>query len=96
MSKENKTAKNKVFESLVTAFTFVAAISWRETLITLLERVFPEENGALWAEITITLIITIIAITVIYMLVKAERIVDHTILDKEEDDSSDDTQREDK
>lgn len=76
MQKQKNYPRDKVFESLITAFTFVAAISWRESLLALFEEILPTNTNILWAEFGITLFITVIVVVMIYLIRKTEDVVD--------------------
>lgn len=80
-----KTVKEKIFDALITAATFVAAVSWRETLIRILEKFLPGDNADLWSEIIVTSIITIIVIVLIVIFVTADKTIDSTFNLQDED-----------
>lgn len=83
-----RTAKEKVFEALIAAFTFVAALSWRETFIKIVEHYTPNATNQLIAELIISSLVTVLVIVFIITAVTAEKAVDTTFdLEKESKDN---------
>jgi hypothetical protein len=75
MSKE---IKDRLADALISAFTLAAAISWRETLIKIVEFYLPGDVPQLWANVAITMIITLIVIGIIYFVLIADRAAENT------------------
>ena len=59
----SKDIKDRLSDALISAFTFAAALSWRESLMSLVDYYLPNEVSRLWANIVISTIITSIVNT---------------------------------
>lgn len=78
----SKSVKDRLIDALVTAFVFAAAISWRETILKVLNVYFPWDDNSVWSEVIVTLIITVIVFTLIYVLIKGDTVVNQKVFNK--------------
>lgn len=83
----SQTVHDRLFESLITAATFVAALSWRETFIQLLDHYLPGENSSIWSEVIVTAAVTVVVIVLIVLFVSAKQTIDQTFHINDEDNS---------
>ena len=84
----SKDIKDRLIDGLITAFIFAAALSWRETLVQGMQLVLPENTNAFWSELIVSSGITAIVITVVYILLKTNRVVDSALHLTDEEDRS--------
>lgn len=82
--KISKKIKDRLVDSLISAFTFAAALAWRSTLLEVLDKLFPEDNS-IWSEILVTTLLTIIVIFLIYTLLKGDKIINDHVVDESEE-----------
>ena len=82
--KSSKRVKDRVVDALLTAFSFVAAFSWRETLIKILDRYLPEGYGDLWPDIIATLMATLIAVIFLYIIIKADETIEEHLMPEDD------------
>ena len=75
----SKDIKDRLSDALISAFTFAAALSWRESLMSLVDYYLPNEVSRLWADIVISTIITAIVILIIYFVLKANQVADERL-----------------
>lgn len=78
-----KNIKSRLIDALISAFTFAAALAWRETLLQVINRFLPQEDNTLWSEVLVTLMLTAIVIMLIFFLLKSDELVDHKFYDQE-------------
>jgi hypothetical protein len=67
-----KTLRERLTDALITAFTFVAALSWKDTIVTFLEAYLPVSDGRLWSELIASSLVTVIVIVFILIIVEAD------------------------
>ena len=82
----SKDIKDRLTDALISAFTFAAALSWRESLLAIVDYYIPNDIGRLWADLIITVVITIIVISIIYFVLKANQVANNTFKVFSEDD----------
>jgi hypothetical protein len=82
MSKE---IKDRLVDALISAFTFAAALTWRDTLVSLMKEILPDEANDIWSELIVSGAITLVVVFLIYTLIKSSRAAD-TALGLEDED----------
>ena len=82
----SKDIKDRLTDALISAFTFAAALSWGESLLAIVDYYIPNDIGRLWADLIITVVITIIVISIIYFVLKANQVANNTFKVFSEDD----------
>lgn len=89
----NKEIKDRLADALISAFTFAAALSWRETLLAAVEYFLPGDANRLVADVIISLIITFIVIAVVYFVLIANNVVEEKFQTFRDDVDRDDDER---
>jgi hypothetical protein len=80
-----KEIKDRMFEALISAFTFAAALTWRDTLVSLMKEVLPDEANDIWSELIVSSAITVLVIVLIFVLLRTSRATDAALdLDENE------------
>jgi len=75
----SKQIKDRLLDALITAFVFAAALTWKDTLTAVLNKVLPFET-TIGSNIIVTLLITCIVIGLVYSIIKADGMAEDKIL----------------
>lgn len=86
----SKNIKDRLVDALIMAFVFAAALSWRDTFVVVVTEYLPYERSEIWAEVAISAFITIIVVSIIYGMLKADSAVElHSTMFDDDTETSD-------
>lgn len=69
----SKNIKDRLLDALITAFVFAASLTWKDTLVQIIDHSLPGDSGSIWAELIVAAAVTLIVILLVYLLIKSDQ-----------------------